>query len=473
MSLDAPKPQSHLINIICANRDHQPTFSLFLGAGASKSSGVKTASEMILQWREMFCKIHGNNAAELDVFKIFDWYDTEREYAELFGRLFDSPSQRREFIEKCVASGRPSWGYIYLTNLMANEVFDTIFTTNFDDLLNEACYRFSDTLRPMICAHDSSIGLVRISSKRPKVIKVHGDYLYDNIKNTERELESLEENTKAKFRQFAREYGMIVLGYSGSDRSVMDTIDSLLKDEQNFPAGIYWCTVKGSRLSRRVQEILRFPKVRQIEITGFDDFFAELNDELGLPLLPEIAQPYDALRDRLNRLLPTSDSEPTLHHRIRQDVERLANEIKSIEGNAINSPDTEIRNIEPVQGQTFAVESDASHRIFGKSIKNLTPFVFLAEAELLQGKAPEAATLLLKHTGLATDWNALHLASRIMCQLDASRRAVLMSQVWKALSKLIQSQEYNDLLTYIGLNLILCDEPLKALHVFDAMAVMP
>ena len=87
--------------------------------------------------------------------------------------------------------------------LIAAGYFNTVFTTNFDDLLNEAFYRFSH-VRPVVCAHDSSISGVTITSDRPKIIKLHGDYLFDNIKTTLRETESLEMNMRMNFRSLQR-----------------------------------------------------------------------------------------------------------------------------------------------------------------------------------------------------------------------------------------------------------------------------
>ena len=41
------KRQQHLINIIKNTKDHHPNFTVFLGAGASVTSGIKSAQKMI------------------------------------------------------------------------------------------------------------------------------------------------------------------------------------------------------------------------------------------------------------------------------------------------------------------------------------------------------------------------------------------------------------------------------------------
>ena len=54
--IDSSKPirrsSRHLINILNKTRNHHPNFTLFLGAGASADSGIKTAKAMITEWRE-------------------------------------------------------------------------------------------------------------------------------------------------------------------------------------------------------------------------------------------------------------------------------------------------------------------------------------------------------------------------------------------------------------------------------------
>lgn len=323
-------PQAHLINILRSTKDHHPNFVLMLGAGTSVTSNVLLVKDMLQEWRLRHYEMYrsGTESQEEHLSKQ-SWFQTPDEYAILFEKLYDQPSQRREYIESCIKDSSPSWGYIYLVNLLRNKIFNTVFTTNFDDLLNEACYLFSNEVRPIVCAHDSSISSVRITSQRPKIIKLHGDFLFDNIKNTIRELESLEQNTQDKFKQYSSEFGFIVLGYSGNDRSVMDTFNTLLRFDQYFPNGIYWCIRKGSKVSDKVDMLTRFPKFKIVEIDGFDEFSADVHSSLNLALQPEMADPYSALAMRLNTLMdkikiPESG---VVHSVIENDIKALGRQI--------------------------------------------------------------------------------------------------------------------------------------------------
>lgn len=321
------KPQKHLINILKSTKNHHPNFTLFLGAGASISSGIKSAWGMIEEWRASYIDMY-----DLTTLEEQPWYDKTAEYSELFEALYDQPTQRREYIENCIIDAKPSWGYVYLANLLQKKHFNTIFTTNFDDLINESCYAFSNKLRPVVCAHDSSIKNIRLTSNRPKIIKLHGDFLFDNIKNTVRELESLEDNMRSKFRQYASEFGMIVIGYAGNDRSIMDTLNTLLHSGTAFPHGIYWCIRKDSEPSDDVKNLARFPRFHLVEIDSFDDFVAELHHELGCELQDEVANPYSALAAKLDDtfMISEDECEQERSYVIQKDLSLLKEHIKML-----------------------------------------------------------------------------------------------------------------------------------------------
>ena len=323
-------------------------FALLLGAGCSITSGIRSATELSKIWLE---EIYENEKGEFenDIKKLRDhftenhsaWYNPNHEYSSLFEKRYDLPAQRRAFIEEEVADKFPSLGYAYLIRLIENYYFNTIFTTNFDDLINESFHLFADNnveenererdiMRPILCAHDSSVKSISITSMRPKIIKLHGDFLFDDIKSTLRETESLEENIRNKFVEFCKEFGLIVVGYSGNDRSIMDVINYLLKSEDYLKNGLYWCIREGDTISDELQKLLWKDRVYYVRITGFDELFAELYEEISsekykLPLPQTLPNRNNLIIERLanNSFLQNSKSEI-----IKAVIEKLKNETK-------------------------------------------------------------------------------------------------------------------------------------------------
>ena len=352
MLLNNAKTSGHLMNLVTTRNGEVPNFALLLGSGASVNSGVKTAEEMVLGWRQLLYEQSGGTAEYQQWLAAQDWAESEDEYSLLFEEVYDQPAQRRVFIEESVKNAHPSLGYVYLADLLAKRYFDVVFTTNFDDLLNEACYLYSDGLRPIVAAHDSMIQSIRISSERPKIIKLHGDFLYDDIKNTLSELETLEANTKRKLTQFAKEYGLIVLGYSGRDRSVMDNIELLLRDEENFPYGVYWCVRGNPDPPRRLQSLLARDRVYEVRIDGFDEFIAELHSAADLAPPRAIARPLEMARDRAKIFLNTQL--PLRSHRV------IGAHLKRL------MESTEVVQIElplAAQAAIFSAQGDLEHAI--------------------------------------------------------------------------------------------------------------
>lgn len=268
-----------------------PNYSVLLGSGASITSGIRSGQNLIDIWKNEVYQ-ESDKTSEMTIEEFFsstnapDWYEESNAYSALFENRYDLQRHRRIFVEHEVSGKTPSIGYAYLVKLIEQGFFNTVFTTNFDDLLNEAFYRFSKN-RPIVCAHDSSISGISVTSTRPKIIKLHGDYLFDDIKTTLRETESLEMNMKMKFQEFAKDFGLIVVGYAGNDHSIMDILTYLLQHEDYFKNGIYWCIRKGERsISAELKKLLWRDRVFFVEIDGFDELFAEINHKLNNGALP-------------------------------------------------------------------------------------------------------------------------------------------------------------------------------------------
>src|SRR5574344_450846 len=321
-----------LIRFLDNRTEDSSMYSLLLGAGCSITSEINPASKLIEQWKEeITSSIEEVNNIGIDKYlESQRWYDKQNAYSSLFEKQYDQQTQRRAFIEKQVSNKIPSIGYAYLIKLIEKKYFNTIFTTNFDDLINEAFYRFS-TERPIVCAHDSAISSVTVTSKRPKIIKLHGDYLFENIKNTSRETESLDINMRNKFIEFAKDYGLIVIGYSGNDRSIMDILSLLIKHDEYFKNGIYWCIREGeTELSDELINLLWKERVYFVQIDGFDELMAQLNHFLNNNALPidDAFLSSSRQQDLIESLAKNHQLEETKSDYIKADIVKLKGMIK-------------------------------------------------------------------------------------------------------------------------------------------------
>jgi NAD-dependent SIR2 family protein deacetylase len=322
-----------LVELVKRMPSGDPRYALFLGAGASLSSGVPTCDQLVTQWkRRLFLSEKGLHKWQPHLAPGFDswlaksygkWCDEweaaygrqPSEYSLLFSYAYPDLEARQGFVERLCTGCEPGPGYIYLASLVLAGQFQTFLTTNFDDLLHDALFRYAG-VKPIVCAFDSQVSSVRMQSPRPKIIKLHGDFLFTNIKNTGSELGRLDVNMEAKFQRTCENYGLIVIGYGGNDQSVMGPLRAMLHRQDCLGHGIHWCifnepsdeavdrddekTLVPSDL-HRIWESYR-DKVHIYSVGSFDSVMESLYRGCRCLPPPELAAPqqkalYQRLRD--------------------------------------------------------------------------------------------------------------------------------------------------------------------------------
>jgi len=226
-----------------------PRFAFFLGAGASRQSGIPVAGEMIRHFKEQITAqgCPAELKTEDDKTKWLteqEWFKADgSEYCKCFEKFEPKEIGRQRYIESIIEKREPSFGYVVLANLMAGNHINTIITTNFDDLVYSACTTFTG-IRPIVYAYGVLASEMRLTAHRPKILKLHGDYLYSALKNTGTELNNQDSNMARQLRQVLSEYGLIVVGYSGGDKSIMDILSDI--SDRN---DLYWCVRRGERIN--------------------------------------------------------------------------------------------------------------------------------------------------------------------------------------------------------------------------------
>lgn len=442
-------------------------YSIFLGAGASRSSGISTAFELIVEWMEELYERDNNEKfrttgidSENDLHARYNelrsyfervhasWFDVSNPYSSLFEKKFDLAPQRRRFIEKEVDGKLPSIGYAYLVSLVKHNFFDSIFTTNFDDLVNEAFYQLSNK-RPIVCAHDSSVHSISVTSKRPKIIKLHGDYLFEDIKSTLKETESLENNIRDKLIEFCKEYGLIVLGYSGSDRSIMDILEYLIKSDNYLKNGLYWCLREEDEVNSKLKSFFWKDGVYPVIIKGFDEFFNELHYELVGS--KKIFNTYRESKQQkiIQRIIESK--EVFTDERIREDIEALEYEsetqtISDYISVGISEDNDVLNNKASIQDQRklFEVDKLASEDL--KEAYEKTK-IYYAESEIVPVKMLWLTKLISFSKRLNLDFDNSRWSEEIIeyDRYDFDYYLPKLKNYKKMVDRLNEAEKYNDL----------------------------
>ena len=271
-----------------------PYLMFFLGAGASARAGIPTAAEMVWMFkRAIYCTETGADPQafrDLSVERyrqyLQAYFDNrggfpprgaDSEYSVYFDRCYPDPEVRRSFIRQLIRQGKPTIGHEYLAVLLAEGRCHWVWGTNFDDLVEsaerpDAAHRLCE-VSP---ASGRRLSKIVAENTSPVLVKLHGDYRYDKLQNTEEELKSLDDELRKYLLQTCKENGLIVVGYSGRDESVMSSLESAAS-EGCFRKGLYWCVREGDSIAEHVQNLMG--KVIQqggrgafVEIASFDEF---------------------------------------------------------------------------------------------------------------------------------------------------------------------------------------------------------
>ena len=238
-------------------------------------------------------------------------------YGKWFETYTENPIDRQKLIEKEIEFAKPSGEYLILAYLIELGRFNNIFTTNFDDLVNDALIEFIGK-KSRIYAHNEIANFIDIYSKRPNIIKLHGDYLFQNIKNTENETLSLFNNMKVKLREALLKTDLIVIGYGGSDYSVMD---ALLKIKEEHPFGLYWCSLNIEKENWRVKHLITSTKNSFfVPIEGFENFTHRLYEEYQTEIQPyPLADKIEPYKNTVNETLERLNNSIILNTLVEED----------------------------------------------------------------------------------------------------------------------------------------------------------
>ena len=268
--------------------------ALFLGAGASISSGIPSAQKCIWEWKrniflsnnpgleKQFAEISLANIQN----KIQDWLDKQgaypakdspEEYGFYIEQCYPVSSDRRAFFQEKVRNAQPHIGYRLLCHLALTDIIRSVWSVNFDGLAARAAGNYS--LSPFEVGIDSQ-NRVQIPSKGELLcVSMHGDYRYDELKNTPQELQAQEQSLRKALIEEAKNSPFIVCGYSGRDQSIMEMFKEAYSETGS--GTLYWCGFSDGDIPDHIAELLESARQagRQafyVPTLGFDDLMVRL-----------------------------------------------------------------------------------------------------------------------------------------------------------------------------------------------------
>ncbi len=206
------------------------------------------------------------------------------EYAALFERVYPAEADRRAYLDAKTAGARPSYGHLALATFMRAHRTRIVWTTNFDSLIADACAKVYNSTAALTTATLDGPELAEqaINEERwPVEIKLHGDFRSRRLKNTGDELRRQDARLRKLLVQSCQRFGLVVVGYSGRDESVMEALEGVLGESGALPAGLFWLhRGEDPPLPRVVELLVRLAEsnvdAALVRVENFDETLRDL-----------------------------------------------------------------------------------------------------------------------------------------------------------------------------------------------------
>uniref|UniRef100_UPI001F2915AF SIR2 family protein n=1 Tax=Acidocella facilis TaxID=525 RepID=UPI001F2915AF len=294
--------QGQLIQLLS---ESAPQFSWFLGAGASQSAGLPTAVD--LMWdlkRRHYCLVENQqvssneiqNAAvkeKIDSYMRANGFPSSGdpdEYSRCFELIFqDNLERQQNYLQAILSNDKVSLslGHRVLAAMMSYNAARVVITTNFDAVIEKAVAEVAK--RDIAAFHlEGSYAANAALNKDefPIYTKIHGDFRYQSLKNLTADLLEQDKELGKSVVNTCNRFGLVVVGYSGRDASVMSLFEAALSGTNPFPQGLFWTTLKGRKPLKQVGDLLEKAKAKGVtaelvEIETFDSLMSRLWRQLA------------------------------------------------------------------------------------------------------------------------------------------------------------------------------------------------
>lgn len=259
------------------------TYALLLGAGISRSSGIPSGWDIVIDLLKKLAALNGEN----DLPDYEQWYNDKFgkavDYSSLLGELVKTPTERvnlmKSYFEPTEEEAEshlkePTKAHRAIAQMSKNGFLKVILTTNFDRLLEKALA--DEGITPQVICHEDDIeGAVPLVHSSLTIIKINGDYIDCRFRNTAEELDNYPPKLHAFLSRIFSEFGLITCGWSATwDKGLTNIIRGI----ENRRYASYFTYV--GKFSEALKELSDFRKGELCAIENADTFFTELNERM-------------------------------------------------------------------------------------------------------------------------------------------------------------------------------------------------
>jgi hypothetical protein len=271
-------PLDPIVSLSVALAEAPGTCAFLLGSGVSRDAGVPTGFEVMREGLRRLHQIETTSTEPLNDEALDRWLaETDRTnmtYSELLALIAPDAAVRREYLAGFFEAIEPGPTHEALADMAADGLARVFVTTNFDRLLEHALQ--ARGIEPVVIASDADLAAAMPREHAQCVVlKPHGDYLRETIRNTPEELAELEPGITAQLGEVFSRYGVVVLGYSGADQAIARALRA-----RTSRFGMWW--VARGELGEAAADLVDAVGGRVVLRDSAADFLADLRQRLAV-----------------------------------------------------------------------------------------------------------------------------------------------------------------------------------------------
>lgn len=268
-------------------------YALLLGSGVSRSAGIPTGWEVVLDLIRKLARLTGEDCEPDPALWFKEKFGREPEYSKLLYDISKSSAERQQFHKSYFEPTEeerehglklPTSAHKAIAELISKGYVKVIITTNFDRLLEKAIEE-GGVMPVVISTPDGVDGAIPLIHSKLTIIKVNGDYLDARLKITEDELSEYDERINRLLDRILDEFGLIVSGWSAKwDIALRGALERC----KNHRFTTYW-SVK-DEIDDTSKKLVGLRCAQIISIKNADYFFSELAEKVSA--LEELSKPH-------------------------------------------------------------------------------------------------------------------------------------------------------------------------------------
>lgn len=268
-------------------------YAVLAGSGMSSAAGIPTGWQVIQDLIRKVALAEGVDPNDVANAPEAWWTSQGRpepRYDTLVSALAPTDAARqsllRTYFEKGTDStdrSQPTNGHHELAALVARGLVRVIITTNFDRLIERALDQAG--IQPQVISSVEALGgMTPLQFSSVTVIKLHGDYLSQGLRNTPQELSDYPAELDTILARILDEYGLIVVGWSAEyDTALIKALEA--SPSRRYPT--YWTSFNGD-LSENARRLIAQRQASVIDTAGADEFFSDVRQKVER--LEQVAQ---------------------------------------------------------------------------------------------------------------------------------------------------------------------------------------